>query len=348
MPPSRASRMVHYSALGLSFGLAVLLTSCAPPQGAPQTTMFPKTEAARSIMDLYTFIFWAAALVFIAVQGGIVYTLWRFRSRPGHELPPQVHGNTNLEVGWTVLPALVLLAVAVPTIQTIFFLEAPPAVGASGAPGGSLRIEVVGKQWWWEFRYPEQNIITANELVLPVGRTVELTLLSEDVIHSFWVPQLMGKQDVMPSHANGLWFTPEEPGQYFGQCAEYCGIQHAHMRMNVLVYTPQEFQAWVARQQGPAQPTTELAQQGAEVFAQNACVGCHAIQGTIAQARIGPDLSHFGSRTTLASGILQNTPENLAEWLRDPQAVKPGNKMPTLNLRPSEVEALVEYLHSLK
>ena len=175
-----------------------------------------------------------------------------------------------------------------------------------------------------------------------------MMMRTDDVIHSFWIPQLMGKQDLMPTHVNALWFTPEEPGQYWGQCAEYCGIIHALMKMNAIVYSPADFQAWVARQQAPAQPTTDLAEQGAQVFAQNACVGCHRIAGTNAQGNVGPDLSHFGSRTTVAAGIMENTPENLARWLRDPQEVKPGNKMPNLHLRPSDVDALVEYLHSLK
>ena len=373
MPLLRAST-ARYILLGMSLVSVLSVAGC---YYGPQTTVFPKTEAARSIQDLYEWIFWMSVIVFIGVEGGILYIVWRFRYRPDHPLPEQVHGNTKLEVTWTLLPAAILFMIAVPTIFTLFGLDRDPAdeplrVEALGfelwptvrifgnqvwpigrrpgtlAPGTPMPIDVVGHQWWWEFRYPEQGIITANELIIPVGRTVELNMTSADVVHSFWIPQLMGKQDVMPAHVNKLWFAAEEPGQYFGQCAEYCGIQHAQMRMNAIAYSPQDFEGWVARQRQPAQPTTELAQQGAEVFAQNACVGCHTIAGTVAQGRVGPDLSHFGSRTTLAAGIRQNTPEGLAEWLRDPQAVKPGNLMPTLNLRPSDVEALVEYLHSLK
>jgi cytochrome c oxidase subunit II len=376
MPFLRASA-ARTALLGLSLVAMLLAVGCAGPQGIPQTTVFPKTEAARSIQDLYVWIFWMSVIVFIGVEGGILYIVWRFRYRPDHPLPEQVHGNTRLEVTWTLLPAVILFMIAVPTIFTLFGLDRDPAdeplrVEAFGlelwprvqifgnqiwpigrpsgtlAPGTPMPIEVVGHQWWWEFRYPEQGIITANELIIPVGRTVELKMSSADVIHSFWIPQLMGKQDVMPAHVNDLWFAAEEPGQYFGQCAEYCGIQHAQMRMNAIAHSPEDFAAWATRQQQPAQPTTELAQQGAEVLAQNACVGCHTIAGTIAQGKVGPDLSHFGSRTTLAAGILQNTPENLARWLRNPQAVKPGNLMPNLNLSDQDIAALVAYLDSLK
>jgi cytochrome c oxidase subunit 2 len=221
---------------------------------------------------------------------------------------------------------------------------------------------VIAHQWWWEYRYPKEGIITANEMAVPVGHTVEVKVISHDVIHSFWVPQLFGKQDVMPVRENAIWFTAEEAGQYFGQCAEYCGLQHAQMRMNIIAYEQADFDAWVARMQRPAQPTTELAQQGAQVLAGKPCVACHTIQGTNANGKLAPDLSHFGSRTTLAAGIVPNTRENLTRWLQDPDSLKYGNYMAHpperwglnlntaeyLNLRPQDVEALVEYLHSLK
>lgn len=347
MPLPRASGM-RYAVLGLGLGV-LLVAGCAPPQVAPQTTVFPKSPEAEQIQFLYALIFWLATLVFFAVQGAMVYTLWRYRYRQGHELPAQVHGNTRLEIGWTIAPAVVLFAIAIPTIQTIFALEGP-SIGDPGSPNvaNAMPIEVIGHQWWWEIRYPQQGVLTANEVVVPVGRPITLLLKSDDVVHSFWIPQLMGKQDVLPAHTNVLGFTAQEPGQYFGQCAEYCGIQHAHMKMNVIAYTPEDFDAWVARLQAPAQPTTELAQEGAEAFGRLACVGCHAIAGTTAQGLTGPNLSHFGSRTTLGAGILPNTTEHLSEWLRETQTVKPGVKMPNQNLRPRDVEALTEYLHSLK
>ncbi|MBA2449350.1 MAG: cytochrome c oxidase subunit II [Chloroflexi bacterium] len=392
MPLLRASVTARPRLLGLSLAAIALVAGCASPQGTPQTTVFPMTEAGRMIQDLYVWIFWMSAIVFVAVQGGILYIVWRFRYRPDHPLPEQVHGNNRLEIMWTILPAIILVIIAFPTIFTLFSLDRDasaepvrlqafgfelwPRVQLGGvqvwpigreprplSPGPPLPIEVIGHQWWWEYRYPEQGgLVSANELIVPTGRTIELKMRSDDVVHSFWVPQLMGKQDVMPAHVNTLWFAAEEPGQYFGQCAEYCGIQHAQMRMNVIAYSPADFQAWVARNQRPALPTTDLAQQGEQIFRGYPCVACHRIDGTSAQGTLAPDLSHFGSRTTIAAGILPNTPENLARWLRNPDEVKPGNHMANppahfnlgtlsrdyLNLRPSEVEALVEYLHSLK
>jgi len=351
MPFPRASGIGRKLVLlGLGVALLALLSGCA---NVPHSTVMPKTDAARKIQDLYVLVFWLAAFVFVGTQGGLLYVLWRYRARPGHELPEQTHGNTTLEIGWTIAPAVILVFMAVPTIQTIFALESAPPPSPDGNP--PLVIEVIGKQWWWEFKYPEsrlasgQPLTTANELVIPTGRTVYLSISSDNVIHSFWVQQLTGKIDAMPNHETRLWFTAEEPGQYFGQCAEYCGIQHAQMRMNVIAMTPTDYQAWVARSTKPAEAVTDIAKEGQEAFGTNGCAGCHAIEGNpTAVGKTGPDLSHFGSRTTLAAGILQNTPENLAAWIENPQTIKPGNIMQNLNVRPRDVEALVAYLHSLK
>jgi cytochrome c oxidase subunit 2 len=186
-------------------------------------------------------------------------------------------------------------------------------------------------------------------MVIPTGRTVYLHISSDNVIHSFWVQQLMGKIDAMPNHDNRIWFTAEDPGQYFGQCAEYCGIQHAQMRMNVIAMTPADYQAWATRSARPSEPETDIARAGAEAFVANGCAGCHTIEGNpTAIGKIGPNLSHFGSRTTLAAGILPNTPENLAAWILDPQVVKPGNFMTNQHVRPTDIDALVAYLHGLK
>jgi len=336
--------------LSLGVALTALLSGCA---NVPHTTVLPKTEAAQKIQDLYVLIFWLAVAVFILTQGGLLWVLWRFRARPGHELPEQTHGNTTLEIGWTIAPAVILVIMAVPTIRTIFELESAPPAQASGLP--PLVVEVVGKQWWWEFRYPEirkpngEPLVTANEMVIPTGRTVYLHIISDNVIHSFWVQQLMGKIDAMPNHENKIWFTAEDPGQYFGQCAEYCGIQHAQMRMNVIAMAPADYEAWAQRSAQPTEPVTDIAKAGAEAFVANGCAGCHTVDGNpTAVGVIGPNLSHFGSRTTLAAGILQNTPENLAAWIQDPQAIKPGNFMTNQHVKPTDVDALVAYLHSLK
>jgi cytochrome c oxidase subunit 2 len=336
--------------LGPLVALLGVLSGCA---NVPQTTVIPKTEAARQIQDLYVLVFWLAVFVFIFVQGGLLYVLWRFRARPGHELPEQTHGNTTLEITWTILPAVVLVIMAVPTIRTIFALESDPTSSPDGNP--PLVIEITGRQWWWEFKYPDykmangQTLVTANEVIIPTNRTVSLRITSDNVIHSFWVPQLTGKIDAIPNHDNHLWFTAEEPGQYFGQCAEYCGVQHAQMRMNVIAMTPNDFQTWVARTSAPATVPADVAEVGPETFTASGCPACHTIDGVEgASGVIGPNLSHFGSRTTMAAGIMQNTPENLTAWISDPQAIKPGNVMPNLHIRPRDVEVLVSYLQSLK
>jgi len=353
MPLPRASGVGRkLLLLGLAVVALSLLSGCAAV--VPQTTVIPKTDAARKIQDLYVLTFWLATLVFIGTQGGLVYILWRYRARPGNELPPQTHGNTVLEIGWTILPAVVLVVLAVPTIRTIFELETPPTVSAAGGP--PLVIEVTGKQWWWEFKYPEYTaddggpLTTANELIVPTGRTVVLHITSDNVIHSFWIPQLTGKIDAIPGHDNELWFTPEEDGQYFGQCAEYCGIQHAQMRMNAISMSTDNFQAWVNRTTKPAVVAdANLKEKGEDLIATSGCAGCHTISGiTAAVGKVGPNLSHVGSRTTIAAGIMPNTDDNLARWLRNPQEVKPGSGMPVLNLRPQDVDTLVDYLHSLK
>jgi cytochrome c oxidase subunit 2 len=206
---------------------------------------------------------------------------------------------------------------------------------------------VRGWQWWWEFRYPDLGVVTANELHLPAGRPVVLHLEGPDVIHSFWVPQLGGKRDVTPGRLNRITLTPDAPGEYWGQCAEFCGASHANMGMRVFVRTAADFDAWVARQKAPPAEPGELAAAGKTVFASSACVGCHTIQGVSAGV-LGPDLTHFGSRTMLAAGMWPNTPENVAEWVKDPQRLKPGVKMPALGLTDEQAKALAAYLTSLK
>jgi cytochrome c oxidase subunit II len=352
MPFPRASGVGRKLTLVSLSAAALLLASGCMNQ--PHSTVMPKTEAARMIQELYELVFWLAVLVFVGVQAGLVYIMWRFRARPGHEMPEQTHGNTTLEIGWTIAPAIILVVMAVPTIQTIFALEGDPPPSPDGNP--PLVIEVIGKQWWWEFRYPEHlltdgqtPLTTANEMVIPTGRTVYLSITSDNVIHSFWIHQLMGKMDAIPNHDNRIWFTAEEPGQYWGQCAEYCGIQHAQMRMNVIAMTPTDYQAWVARNSRPAVPETDLAREGQEAFVANGCAGCHTVDGNpTAIGKTGPNLSHFGSRTTLGASVVPNTPENLAAWIENPQALKPGNFMQNLHVRPRDVEALVAYLHSLR
>lgn len=316
----------------------ILAAGCATAD--PENVFRPASELAAQIRDLFAFIIWIAIGVFVVVEGALIWAIIRFRARRGQGRPPQVHGNTPVEVAWTIAPAVILAIIAVPTITTIFRTYSAP-------PAGALQVRVVGHQWWWEVQYPELNIVTANEIHLPVGQPVSFTLESADVIHSFWVSRLAGKRDVIPNRTNQLWFTPDQLGVYSGRCAEFCGIQHANMRFEVFVEPRETFDEWVRAQQAPPPVATGLAAQGQAIFARSACVGCHTIQG-VSQATVGPNLTHFGSRTTIAAATLENTPENLARWLRDPQAVKPGNRMPNLGLSDSEVESLVAYLQSLK
>ncbi|HEY3118102.1 MAG TPA: cytochrome c oxidase subunit II [Chloroflexota bacterium] len=329
---------------------------------APQTTVFPLSDTGRRVQTLYELIFWMALVVFVGVEGALLYILVRFR-RPAGGVASQTHGNTRLEIAWTVIPAVILLIIAVPTIETIFSEDAPSA----SASENQIRVEVTGHQWWWEFRYPElgADVVTANEFHLPVGRTAFITMTSADVIHSFWIPKMTGKMDAIPTRVNHIWFTAQQTGEYYGQCVQFCGTEHADMRLRLFVDTPQDFDAWVRRQsqgaQAPVTSTVGLAAVGARVFQSGACPGCHTIRGTPAQGKVGPDLTHVGSRTTIASGVLTNNLENLTRWVTDAQAVKPEAKMPTLGceantgtgppttcITRSDVDAVVAYLRTLQ
>src|SRR5262249_39857186 len=280
-------------------------------------------------LSVYTIITWAAAIIATVVFVVLAWVLVRYRDRPGAAPPSLMRGHSLLEIAWTIAPALALPVIAIPTIHVIFRTQGRPAPG-------SLDVVVRGWQWWWEFRYPTLDVVTANELHLPAGRPVQLRLEGPDVIHSFWVPRLGGKRDVVPGRHNRITLTPDTPGEYLGQCAEFCGASHANMRLRVIVQTPDDFERWVAMQKAPPVEPAGDAASGKTAYAQLACVGCHTIRG-VSGGVIGPDLTHVGTRRTIAAGLLPNTPENLIAWLRDPEAVKPGVKMP--NLRLSEAEA---------
>jgi cytochrome c oxidase subunit 2 len=323
--------------------LALLISACSGEY--PQSTLHPTADFGEDIDSLYRTIFWWALGVFVVVETALLYVILRYRERRASTDPKHVHGNTLLEIAWTLAPAVVLIFIAVPTIQTIFRTDGSPAEGA-------LQVEVIGHQWWWEFRYPEYGITTANEMHVPQGRPVALSMTSVDVIHSFWAPKLGGKRDVMPGRTTRIAFQADSVGEVFGQCAEFCGTSHANMRFRVMVDAPDGFDAWVEQQTNPPAPVdslSELARRGVETFRQpvKLCIGCHVVEG-VAQGVLGPNLTHVGSRTTIASGILPNSPEGLARWLRDPVAEKPGSLMPKVDLTEDEVAALVAYLQSLR
>src|SRR3989454_5016692 len=277
-----------------ALAVALALGGCA--WDAPMSTLAARSDYAREILHVYGIVTWVAIGIALVVGVALAWIIVRFRDRPGaSRVPAQTRGHTLLEISWTIAPALVLLAIAIPTIQVIFRTQAAP-------PRDALEIIVYGHQWWWEFRYPSLDVVTANELHVPAGRPVALTLEGPDVIHSFWVPQLGGKRDVVPGRLNRLTFTPDTPGEYRGQCAEFCGLSHANMGLRVLVDAPATFERWIAAQKAtPAEPTGPAAE-GKAIYARSACVGCHTIRG-VSTGSLGPDLTTFGSRRTLAAGM---------------------------------------------
>ena len=325
----------------LSASLFLFLAACA--ENAPQDTLEPNGPVARQIDNLMNPVFVVAGVIFVLVEGLVLLAVLKFRSRPDAPEPQQIHGNTRLEVGWTLAPALILVAVAVPTIATIFDIARKPA--------GALNVTVIGHQFWWEYRYDDLGVVTANELRMPVGRPVELTLNSEDVIHSYWIPALAGKTDVVPGRDNRMHLEADAPGEYLGQCAEFCGDSHANMRAKAIAMTPQDFDAWVASQRTPgATPAPgSPAEEGLTVFNQRGCGSCHTVEG-VSTGTLGPNLTHFATRTSFAGSIFENTDANLRTWLADPQGVKPGNKMviPGGRLEPDEIDKLIAYLNGLR
>jgi cytochrome c oxidase subunit 2 len=322
-----------------SFLMMVLLPSVA--LASPPSPLNPASEGAQAIANLYWFTFWIAAAIFILVEGMLVYAVICFRQRKPEVTPPKIHGSTPLEIAWTVVPAIIVLMVFVLMVRTMGAAAQPPAE--------AIPVKVIGHQWWWEFQYSDLNITTANELHIPVGEPVIVELISDNVIHSFWIPQLAGKTDVIPGRVNTMWFQADEAGTYRGQCAELCGFQHANMNFLVIAEPAEQFLQWLEQQQTPPAAVTGEAATGQEVFMSGQCIACHTIEGTVAQGIIGPDLTHFGSRQTIAGLVLENTPDNLARWLADPQTIKPLNKMVIADeLSQDEIEALVQYLSSLK
>jgi cytochrome c oxidase subunit 2 len=341
---SGLSRRVDPTRLGLLAAVLFLTGACSAvgwDWNTPMTTVIPKSDFGRVTHDIFMLISWWTLGIFIAVEGALLYACWRFRERPGAPIPKQVHGHTVLEISWTIAFAVILLIIAIPTIRVIFKTQEAPAATA-------LRVDVYGKQWWWEFHYPQQKITTANELHLPKGQAVAFFLNAPDVIHSFWIPQLGGKRDVVPHRVNQLVLTPNRPGEYPGQCAEYCGMSHANMRFRVFVHEPADFEKWVKAQQAPPVESADpVAQQGRTLFTQSTCVGCHTIAG-VSAGHIGPDLTHFASRKTFAGSLMATTPENLIRWIENPEHMKPGALMPNLGFKGEESKALAAYLLSLK
>ncbi|MEX2155003.1 MAG: cytochrome c oxidase subunit II [Gemmatimonadaceae bacterium] len=432
------------STVALTVALA-LLSGCVQN---PNSVFHSRTDFNRDVGSLFALLIWLGVIVFVFTEGMLLYAMWKYRSRPGTaHVPKQVHGNTKLEILWTVIPAVVLAIIAVPTVQTIFKTQ-------DEARGDALQIEVVGHQWWWEFRYPQYNVSTANEVYLPIGRTANFALRTHDVVHSFWIPGLGGKRDLVNNRTNYIWFTPDSVGEeaFNGFCAEYCGTSHANMRFKAFTVTAEQFASWITHQQQPAafvlpapgargapgapgargapaaaqsprgttaaRATTTAAApaaatqapqpvqavqavqggflafpsekmpdyavphtplpaglsfdttlvgdvaRGAQLVAYGTCIGCHTVRGApTAIGTIGPDLTHVGSRLTIAGGLYPNDKTHLGAWIKNARAMKPGSFMNTLGigqydpivkstikigLTDQQVADIVAYLQALK
>jgi len=338
----------------------------------PTSTFAPHATSSSQLLSLSVFVLSIAALIFTGVTVLLVYALVRYRRRPGDmNEPPQVFGSTQIELSWTIIPILIIVVLFLGTARVLFSVQDAPK------PATALNLIVIGHQFWWEFRYPDYNVVTANELHIPVAngsvpRPTFMKITSADVMHSFWVPQLAGKTDLVPNRVNEMWMDPQQPGVYLGQCAQFCGTQHAKMLLRVYVDTEEGFKQWITvqqkRQSEISQPglvrvlqpvpgsQTSVPETSAEisahngqlVFEQQACINCHTVAGTVANGSYGPDLTHLMSRTTLGAGATANTPGNLNAWITDPATFKPGSLMPAMHLTDRQNAQITAYLVTLK
>ena len=311
----------------------------------------PLATPAESEKSIALLVFAITGVIFVGVAGLIAYTIWRFRQpthEPHSEEPPQVYGSNQIEVAWTVVPILIVFVLIGVSARVI------AAVENASPPQAALKVTVIGHQWWWEVLYPDYGIVTANEIHMPATNdhknATYLQLQSADVIHSFWLPQLSGKTDLIPNRTNFMWIDPHQPGLYVGNCAEYCGTQHANMLLTVVGEDPKAFKQWTIEQQKRAIDNPQVAE-GKVEFESLACVNCHNILGSgkaSSGSKFGPDLTHLMSRQTLGSGVIKNTPDNLRAWVNDPQVAKPGCLMPSMKLTPDELTKVVDYLETLR
>jgi cytochrome c oxidase subunit 2 len=324
----------------------------------------PVSTPAHEVHSLSLFVLLITGGILVGMYVLLAYALMRYRSRPGETTePPQVFGSTQVELAWTIIPVLLITVLFLGTARVIFAVQDAPK------PANALDVVVVGHQFWWEFRYPKYGVVTANELHVPQStkdqpQATFLKLTSADVMHSFWVPRISGKTDLLPNRVNEMWFDPQVPGVYLGQCAQFCGAEHAKMLLRIYVDPPDKFAEWVRNQQqaqaelptaaetvsmgGPSNSDTVDARTGQIVFEHQACVNCHRIKGTIANGRFGPDLTHLMSRDTLGSGIMPNTQQNLMGWITDPNDTKQGCLMPAMHLTEEQNAQITAYLLTLR
>ena len=335
--------------------LSLLFVVACGGYDGPQSTFDTHGPVAKEQADLFYLILWAGMVVLVAVELAIIYIYIKYRRKKNSaRVPSQTHGNTKLEIMWTILPAIFLAIVSVPVLSAIWTIGTPPK-------NPDVVVNVHGHQYWFEFEYQDLDVVTANELHIPVGKKILINLYSNNVLHSFWIPKIAGKTDIIPNQGNYMWIQGDDVGMYYGQCAEFCGESHALMRFRVIVDTDEDFRAWIAHQKSEAfVPNDPLEKSGYDIFMSSkaGCGGCHMINGSKkAKGKIGPNLTHFGSRQHMAAGILENNQVNLRNWIRNPDMIKPGNIMsgqaavymdPNKSLTESEVIALASYLQSLK
>lgn len=341
----------HFGAVGgklssLTLSCVGLFVAGCESFNTPMSTIHVVTDLGRDINRVYLITTVVTCIIGVAIAVLTVVTIRKFRERPGDtHIPKQVHGNTFLELLWSIIPCILLLFIAIPTWEVIFKYR------EDRVPEGAYVIEAIGHQWWWEFKYPDTGVITANEVHIPENTLVHFKVQSADVLHSFWVPKFGGKIDAVPGVINNIYYTTPAASKdggdvYQGQCVELCGLSHAIMRFQAVVHKTDEFGRWMEAQKLEPVLETEKEHRGSELFASKGCLACHAITGTTAQGRIGPDLTNFGNRRMLGAGLANNTQEELASWLRDPPSRKPGSLMQNLGLNETEISDLSAYLRN--
>ena len=346
--PAIISRVTGVALLLAGVLLAAGLCTATPHANSVPSIVGPHSTPADSIRHLSNFVLGVTGLIFLVVFSLLSYVVVKFRSRAAdaEREPAQVYGSTQIELAWTIIPILIVVVLFLATARVIHAIQDAPK------PADAMEITAIGHQFWWEFRYPGLGIVTANELHVPVSNSSHptptfLKLLSADTDHSFWIPQLAGKTDLIPNRVNETWLDPHETGLFLGQCAQYCGTQHAKMLLRVYVESPEDFKLWVRAQQQPANEDAKEAE-GRRVFERTACLNCHAINGTNGTGRFGPDLTHLMSRRTIASGAAENHSQSLRLWIQNPDSIKPGSLMPAMKLSDTELDSLVRYLETLQ
>jgi cytochrome c oxidase subunit 2 len=346
---SKPTRASGAGAIACCLAPAVLAQQPLKPSPFSPTNIFsPASSHAETILQVSNLTLAITALIFVTVFSLLVYAVRKFRRRPdddGRE-PAQVYGSTQIEMAWTIIPTLIVVVLFLAAARVIASVQNKPK------PADAVEVTVIGHQYWWEYRYPQFNFVTANELHVPVSDRAHpaptfLKLLSADTDHSFWVPRLGGKTDLIPNHPNSMWIDPYYTGLYLGQCAQYCGTQHGKMLLRVYVDSREDFDRWVREQSQPAH-ISDSVRTGQMIFERSACANCHTVAGTPAKGTFGPDLTHLISRETLASGAIRNTHDNLRNWIRDPNVKKPGCLMPAMQLNDPDLDAVTAYMESLR